>query len=290
MRRPCSCRTTPAPPGAGPRTAGRRGADRHRAARAVLVGAVEAVEAVQQPVVARERRLVGDDVDRAGQRIGAVQQRAGAVDDLHAADRVGRDQADLRARAIRRLPRGVEPLAVHEHEQPRRIQPAQPRPHAERAVAHRRDVGNRRQRVTGRERVGLFDRCSRNGLDVQGNLPCLALGARGGDAHLGVEPAELELNRQVDHRFGSLNHDGPRRLGEPGLRDDDEIRARGRRVELKPTIHAGIRRGLLSRGHAAQHDMTLWQRGAGDIRHDAANTGGKTGAAVRTAAMNTDRP
>ena len=108
-----------------------------------------------------------------------------------------------------------------------------------------------------------------------GNLPCLPLGARGSHAHLGVEPAQFELNRHVDHRFGRLNHDGARRLGEPWPGDDDEVRAGGRRVELESAVRAGIRRRLLPGGHAAQHDMTVGQRRTGDIRHNAANAGGK---------------
>src|SRR5262245_25575659 len=63
-------------------------ANRRRPSSAVLIGAVVTVESVQQAILAREPRFVGDDVDRASERIGAIQQRAGTIDDLHAADRV----------------------------------------------------------------------------------------------------------------------------------------------------------------------------------------------------------
>ena len=126
----------------------RRRTERRGAAHARLVRAVEAVEAVNQLLGRREHRFVGDDVDGAGERIGAVHHRARAADDLHALDRVWRDQAHFRTGAVGRLAGGVQAFAVHQHQQARRIEATQARTHAKRAVAHRRHVGGRRQRVT----------------------------------------------------------------------------------------------------------------------------------------------
>ena len=44
---------------------------------------------------------------------------------------------DLRARPVGGLPGRVQPFAVHQDQQPRRIESTKPRPDAKRAVAHR---------------------------------------------------------------------------------------------------------------------------------------------------------
>ena len=49
------------------------------------------------------------------------------------------------------------------------------------------------------------------------------------------------------------------------------------RVDLKPAVRAGIGLGFLARGDAAQHDVAARQRGASHVGHDAADGGGEDG-------------
>ena len=249
-----------------------RGADGGRAALAVLVRAVEAVESVEPAGVGGERRLVGDDVDRARQRIRAVEQRAGAVDDLHAADRIGRDEPDLRAGAVGRLPRRVEPLAVHEHQQSRGVEAAQPRAHAEGSVADGRDVGGHRQRIAGRQRVGLLDGRPGNALHVQRNLAGLALGAGRGDADLGAQAADLELHGQIERWRRHRRSTRVRAASEKPSRVTMIRYVPGvGHVELKPPVVARLDRRFLAGRDAPQDDVCPGKQSAGRVGHRAAD-------------------
>ena len=178
----------------------------------MLVRAVEAVESVEPAGVRGERRLVRDDVDRARQRIGAVEQRAGAVDDLHAGDRIRRNEPDLRACPVGRLPRRVQPLSVHEHQESRGVEAAQPRADAEGSISNGRHVRDRRQGIARRQRVGLLDRGPGNALHVKRNLAGLALRAGRGDGDLGAQAADFELHRQIERGVGIGDGEGARHL------------------------------------------------------------------------------
>ncbi len=165
------------------RQAGRCVANRASAARAVLVRTEKPVEPVQPLAGLGEVRFVGDDVDRSGERVGSVHQRAGTVDDFHPRHGIRRHEPDLGAGPFRRLPGGIEPFAIHQDQQARRIQAAQARTHTERPAAHWRDVGRHGQRVAGGCLIGLFDRGAADRVDVQRDLPDFTLGARRRDDH-----------------------------------------------------------------------------------------------------------
>ncbi len=151
-----------------------------------------------------ERRLVGDDVQGACQRVRSVEQRSRPVHNLQAADGIGRNQSDLGARPIRCLARRVEALTVDQHEQTRGVQTSQPRADTERSVADRRDVGYGRDRVPRGQRVRLADGVRRYRLDVQRNPSTFAQGARRGDGDLRLQAPQLQLHGDIHQiaRFG----------------------------------------------------------------------------------------
>ena len=259
------------------RVLGRGDAERQCPAPPHLVRAVVAVETVDQLGLWRKRRLVGDHVDRAGQRVRPVQQRARAADNLEPVDVVGRDQADLGTGAIGRLTRGVETLAVDEHQQTRRVEAAQPRPHAERSIPHRRHVHRVTQRIAGRQRVRLRDCFARQRLDTQRSLPDFARRPRRRDVDLGAQRAELELKRQRHGFFGAGQHDRPCRVGETSASDDDQIGAGDRRIKRVGAISAGEHDGLTPGSDVAQDDARTGKAGAGRIGNDAADGGRRGG-------------
>ncbi len=251
--------------------AGRGCAHGHAAAAAVFVRAVVGVGAVDPLHRRRERRLVGDDVHRAGERVRPIQQRAGAVHHLDAADAVHRDEPHFRAGPIGGLARGVEAFAVDEHEHAGRVEAAQARPHAEGPVAHVGDVGGQRQRVAGGDRVGLLQGGGGHRVDVQRDLPDLTFRARRGHADGAGERPEFQGERQL-HRGGVVvDHDRTGDLGERGAFHDHEEGAGTGHGDLEPAVGAGRAGHFLARGHRPHHDPRVGQRGARAIRHHAAD-------------------
>jgi hypothetical protein len=95
---------------------------------------------------------------------------------------VGRiNQSDFHTGAISGYARSVQPFAVHQNQNARRIQSAQSWALLKRAVADGRDVRNAGQRVLSRSVVLAIQDLLGDGFGADGNFQRVAFAARGGD-------------------------------------------------------------------------------------------------------------
>ena len=244
-------------------------ADGPRPAPAIFIAAVEAVQSVEPPQRRRERRLVGDDVDGAGQRVRSVHERARAVDHLHAGDGIRGDQAHFGTGAIRRLAGRIEPLAIDEHQEPRRVEATQPRPHAEGTVADGGDVGGQRQRIAGGCLVGLRDALGPDRLDMQRNLPRITLRPRGRHHDGRRQPGDLQRQRHLDIAGRRLDHHSPRGLGKSGPQRRHQILARSGHAHVIAPVGPGGDFDHLAGGHVAHRHPDIRQWRARRVGHHA---------------------